>query len=91
MAKGLSGMYSLFNRRFRPDPRTIARQGWEAVQQVVTIEEYAENHPELKAAIEVFSTRGYSLSKILSVLSIQKIPFESIHIDKFDSDNCTLV
>lgn len=31
------------------------RQGWEAVRKGVALEEYATEHPELKAAIEVFS------------------------------------
>ena len=30
-------------------------QGWESVQKGVTLEEYAKNHAELKAAIELFS------------------------------------
>jgi ribulose-bisphosphate carboxylase large chain len=30
-------------------------QGWESVQKGVTLEEYAKDHPELKAAIEAFS------------------------------------
>jgi ribulose-bisphosphate carboxylase large chain len=30
-------------------------QGWESIQKGMTIEEYAEDHPELKAAIEAFS------------------------------------
>jgi len=34
---------------------TSLRQGWEAVQKGITIEAYAEDHPELKAAIEAFS------------------------------------
>jgi ribulose-bisphosphate carboxylase large chain len=31
------------------------RQGWQAVQKGVSLEEYAKENPELKAAIEVFS------------------------------------
>jgi ribulose-bisphosphate carboxylase large chain len=31
------------------------KQGWQAVQKGVPLEEYAKDHPELKAAIEVFS------------------------------------
>ena len=31
------------------------RQGWESVQKGVSLEEYATDHPELKAAIDVFS------------------------------------
>jgi len=31
------------------------RQGWEAVQKGVALEEYAKEHPELKAAIDAFS------------------------------------
>ena len=31
------------------------RQGWEAVRRKVTLEEYAQDHPELKAAIQRFS------------------------------------
>jgi ribulose-bisphosphate carboxylase large chain len=31
------------------------RQGWQAVQKNVSLDKYAGNHPELKAAIEVFS------------------------------------
>ncbi len=31
------------------------RQGWESVQKSMTLEEYAKDHPELKAAIEAFS------------------------------------
>ncbi len=34
---------------------TSLRQGWEAVQKSMTLEEYAKDHSELKAAIEVFS------------------------------------
>ena len=34
---------------------TSLKQGWEAVQKGVTLEEYAKDHPELKAAIEMFS------------------------------------
>jgi ribulose-bisphosphate carboxylase large chain len=30
------------------------RQAWEAVQKGVTLEAYAQDHPELKAAIEAF-------------------------------------
>lgn len=30
------------------------RQGWEAVQKGLTLQEYSEDHPELKAAIEFF-------------------------------------
>jgi len=30
------------------------RQGWEAVQKGVMIEAYAQDHPELKAAIKAF-------------------------------------
>ena len=30
-------------------------QGWEAVQNGVPLDEYANDHPELKAAIEAFS------------------------------------
>jgi ribulose-bisphosphate carboxylase large chain len=31
------------------------QQGWQAVQKKVSLEEYARSHPELKAAMEVFS------------------------------------
>jgi ribulose-bisphosphate carboxylase large chain len=30
------------------------RQGWDAVLNGMTLEEYSRNHPELKAAIEAF-------------------------------------
>jgi ribulose-bisphosphate carboxylase large chain len=31
------------------------RQGWQAVQKNLSLEEYADNHPELKAAMDAFS------------------------------------
>jgi ribulose-bisphosphate carboxylase large chain len=34
------------------------RQGWKAFQNGMTLEEYSQNHPELKTAIETFHMQG---------------------------------
>ena len=38
---------------------TTLLQGWEAFQKKVTLEEYSQNHPELKSAIASFGSRSH--------------------------------
>jgi ribulose-bisphosphate carboxylase large chain len=47
----------VFNHPMGPQAGAASlRQGWEAFQQGLTLEEYARNHPELRAAIEAFGS-----------------------------------
>jgi ribulose-bisphosphate carboxylase large chain len=54
---GIVSGRAVFRHPMGPKAGAVSlRQGWEAIQKGLTLEEYSRHHPELRAAIEAFAT-----------------------------------